>query len=161
MGYVAYEAATALDASLAVHPSNLPLAAFGVFKSSQPLTTLPTGPSGAAWLRPITSCKQYTDKVSQVKTFLGNGESYQVNLTHTLKGRYEGEPLDLFAKLYAAQPTVFSAFIHLNDLVIASVSPELFFALDGNQITTQPMKGTAPRASNAAEDLQNLSLIHI
>ena len=155
VGYVAYEAATALDASLAVHPSNLPLAAFGVFKSSQPLTTLPTGPSGAAWLRPITSCKQYTDKVSQVKTFLGNGESYQVNLTHTLKGRYEGEPLDLFAKLYAAQPTVFSAFIHLNDLVIASVSPELFFALDGNQITTQPMKGTAPRASNAAEDLRN------
>ena len=155
VGYVAYEAASALDASLAVHPSARPLAVFGIFKSCQRMTTLPSRKASAAWLRPSTSCEQYTQKIQTIKTLLANGESYQVNLTHTLQGTYEGEPLDLFATLYDAQPTAYAAFIHLNDLAIASVSPELFFCLDGNQITTQPMKGTAPRASDAQEDLAN------
>ncbi len=155
VGYVAYEAASALDASLAVHPSNLPLAVFGIFESCQRLTTLPSRQSSAAWLRPVMSCEQYTNKIQKIKTLLSHGESYQVNLTHTLQGSYEGEPLDLFAALYDAQPTAYAAFIQLNDLAIASVSPELFFCLDGNQITTQPMKGTAPRAANVEEDLAN------
>ena len=155
VGYVAYEAASALDMSLAVHPSTQPLAVFGIFKSCQRLTTLPSNKPSAAWLRPVMSCEHYTNKIQTIKTLLAHGESYQVNLTHTLQGTYEGEPLDLFAALYAAQPTAYAAFLHLNDLAIASVSPELFFCLDGDQITTQPMKGTAPRASNAEEDLAN------
>ena len=155
VGYVAYEAASALDTSLAVHPSTQPLAVFGIFKSCQRLTTLRSNKPSAAWLRPVMSCEHYTNKIQTIKTLLAHGESYQVNLTHTLQGTYEGEPLDLFAALYAAQPTAYAAFLHLNDLAIASVSPELFFCLDGDQITTQPMKGTAPRASNAEEDLAN------
>ena len=155
VGYVAYEAASALDTSLAVHPSKRPLAVFGIFKSCQRLTTLPSNKPSAVWLRPVMSCEQYTSKIQAIKTLLAHGESYQVNLTHTLQGSYEGEPLDLFATLYDAQPTAYAAFLHLNDLTIASVSPELFFCLDGDQITTQPMKGTAPRASNAEEDLAN------
>jgi len=155
VGYVAYEAASALDTSLTVHPSKRPLAVFGIFTSCQRLTTLPSNKPSAVWLRPVMSCEQYTSKIQAIKTLLAHGESYQVNLTHTLQGSYEGEPLDLFATLYDAQPTAYAAFLHLNDLAIASVSPELFFCLDGDQITTQPMKGTAPRASNAEEDLAN------
>lgn len=155
VGYVAYEAASALDTSLTVHPSTRPLAVFGIFKSCQRLTTLPSNKPSAVWLRPVMSCEQYSSKIQAIKTLLAHGESYQVNLTHTLQGTYEGEPLDLFATLYDAQPTAYAAFLHLNDLAIASVSPELFFCLDGDQITTQPMKGTAPRASNAEEDLAN------
>ena len=155
VGYVAYEAASALDTSLTVHPSKRPLAVFGIFTSCQRLTTLPSNKPSAVWLRPVMSCEQYTSKIQAIKTLLAHGESYQVNLTHTLQGTYEGEPLDLFATLYDAQPTAYAAFLQLNDLAIASVSPELFFCLDGDQITTQPMKGTAPRAVNAEEDLAN------
>ncbi|MDC1327833.1 aminodeoxychorismate synthase component I [Pseudomonadales bacterium] len=155
VGYVAYEAASALDTSLAVHPSTQPLAVFGIFTSCQRLTTLPSNKPSAVWLRPVMSCEQYSSKIQAIKTLLAHGESYQVNLTHTLQGTYEGEPLDLFATLYDAQPTAYAAFLQLNDLAIASVSPELFFCLDGDQITTQPMKGTAPRAVNAEEDLAN------
>jgi para-aminobenzoate synthetase / 4-amino-4-deoxychorismate lyase len=151
VGYVAYEAASALDTSLTVHPSKRPLAVFGIFTSCQRLTTLPSNKPSAVWLRPVMSCEQYTSKIQAIKTLLAHGESYQVNLTHTLQGTYEGEPLDLFATLYDAQPTAYAAFLQLNDLAIASVSPELFFCLDGDQITTQPMKGTAPRAVNAEE----------
>jgi len=155
VGYVAYEAASALDTSLTVHPSTQPLAVFGIFTSCQRLTTLPSNKPSAVWLRPVMSCEQYSSKIQAIKTLLAHGESYQVNLTHTLQGTYEGEPLDLFATLYDAQPTAYAAFLQLNDLAIASVSPELFFCLDGDQITTQPMKGTAPRAVNAEEDLAN------
>ncbi|MDV2687371.1 chorismate-binding protein, partial [Alkalihalophilus lindianensis] len=35
---------------------------------------------------------------------------------------------------------------------MASVSPELFFRLDGRTLTTRPMEGTRPRGATAEED---------
>ncbi len=37
-------------------------------------------------------------------------------------------------------------------LVLCSASPELFFALEGERLTTRPMKGTAPRGRSVPED---------
>jgi para-aminobenzoate synthetase/4-amino-4-deoxychorismate lyase len=48
----------------------------------------------------------------------------------------------------------YAAYIDTGAHAIASLSPELFFALDGERITTRPMKGTAPRGLTRADDLQ-------
>ena len=42
-----------------------------------------------------------------------------------------------------AQESAYAAFVDTGDLSICSVSPELFFALDGATLTSRPMKGTA------------------
>jgi para-aminobenzoate synthetase/4-amino-4-deoxychorismate lyase len=50
------------------------------------------------------------------------------------------------------QRTPYSAYIRTGGRAILSFSPELFFHLDGQRITTQPMKGTAPRGRTLRED---------
>jgi hypothetical protein len=51
-----------------------------------------------------------------------------------------------------AQQAEYAAFINTGRFVISSASPELFFQLDGEQLTAKPMKGTAPRGRTLAED---------
>jgi para-aminobenzoate synthetase/4-amino-4-deoxychorismate lyase len=55
--------------------------------------------------------------------------------------------------MVAAQPHSFGAWFDLGEAQLASVSPELFFARLGSQVTARPMKGTAPRGRSSAEDL--------
>ena len=46
----------------------------------------------------------------------------------------------------------YHAFIETGEGTLLSLSPELFFALHGGHVTTQPMKGTAPRGDTPEED---------
>jgi para-aminobenzoate synthetase component 1 len=46
----------------------------------------------------------------------------------------------------------FSAMFNWGDKYLMSASPERFLKKKGNKIISQPMKGTAPRSANPAED---------
>lgn len=50
----------------------------------------------------------------------------------------------------------FSAFIKNKEFYTLCNSPERFLRISGNQMLSQPIKGTAPRSSDAQLDLQNL-----
>lgn len=54
-----------------------------------------------------------------------------------------------------AQASNYCAYINTGDHSILSASPELFFHLEGDQITTRPMKGTTKRGKSFAEDSEN------
>jgi para-aminobenzoate synthetase/4-amino-4-deoxychorismate lyase len=58
----------------------------------------------------------------------------------------------LYAQLALAERVPYAAFIEIDDWAVLSLSPELFFRRDADRLTTQPMKGTAPRGRWAAED---------
>jgi para-aminobenzoate synthetase/4-amino-4-deoxychorismate lyase len=77
-----------------------------------------------------------------------------VNFSFRLRAPFTGDLLSLFWQLYARQPVPYAAYINTGTHAIASLSPELLFALEGEQITTRPMKGTAPRGRTLADDLQ-------
>ncbi len=51
----------------------------------------------------------------------------------------------LFRSLLANQGTDFGAYLNTGAFDVLSVSPELFFRLDGDTVTSRPMKGTAAR----------------
>jgi para-aminobenzoate synthetase/4-amino-4-deoxychorismate lyase len=81
------------------------------------------------------------------------GEIYQVNHTARWRGQLRhGGALDLFTRLRREQPAAYSAFIDCGDQQVLSVSPELFFDWNGEQVLTRPMKGTAPRGRNERDD---------
>src|SRR5204863_6684761 len=84
--------------------------------------------------------------------YVGIGDTYQVNYTFDLQGRFSGDPFSLFADLAAAQRGCCSAFIQTGSHAICSASPELFFTRDTGTIETRPMKGTARRGRTVAED---------
>jgi para-aminobenzoate synthetase/4-amino-4-deoxychorismate lyase len=103
---------------------------------------------------PTLTRGEYARALCAIHEAIGAGEVYQVNYTFRLRAPYEGDLLPLFWQLYERQPVPYAAYLDTGAHAIASLSPELFFALDGERITTRPMKGTAPRGLTRADDLQ-------
>jgi para-aminobenzoate synthetase / 4-amino-4-deoxychorismate lyase len=77
------------------------------------------------------------------------GELYQANLCVRLESRYDGDPLDLFARAVPRARPRFGAFVG----GIVSLSPERFLRRDGREVWTEPVKGTRPR-TGSDEDRQ-------
>jgi para-aminobenzoate synthetase / 4-amino-4-deoxychorismate lyase len=151
IGYLAYEAAPAFDPALKVHATDLPLLLFGLYVAGQDYELSPPV-SNMPHLSAQISPADYGLQVDRVKHYLEQGDSYQVNLTHRLSAAFTGDAEALFAALFEQQPAPGSLFLCNQDLAICSVTPELFFALDGEQIRMEPMKGTRPRGSDPEHD---------
>jgi para-aminobenzoate synthetase/4-amino-4-deoxychorismate lyase len=159
-GFIAYEAAPAFDAALVAHDPGLgplPLMWFGVFEGrrERPASRLAWPEAGAfrvgEW-QALVSRDEYLAGVEKIRDLIAAGDTYQVNYSLPLEARFEGCPDAWFQHLCAGQPTAHGAIITLGETAIVSVSPELFFRLDGDRVVTRPMKGTAARGRWAAED---------
>jgi para-aminobenzoate synthetase/4-amino-4-deoxychorismate lyase len=153
-GYVAYEAAGAFDAVLKTRPpGEAPLVWFGVFDEPQPGPP----PGGrrrkyAAGWKPTMARDAYMEAIETIKRHLADGDTYQVNFTYRLRTAFDGDPREYFGMLARDAAAHYSAFIDTGSLAICSVSPELFFRLDGRKLESLPMKGTAPRALTPSAD---------
>lgn len=155
VGFVSYEAAPAFDPSLPVHNAAGSLLCFAIFDSFHSIS-LPAGTQGLATnLRPTLSRANYLRAITQIKKHLEAGDSYQVNYTHQLAEKVSSDSIDsqeIFFTLYEQQPSPRSIYFQTDQLTLCSVSPELFFQLDGERISMEPMKGTRPRHSDPRID---------
>ncbi len=97
---------------------------------------------------------EFIRRVEQAQRYIRTGDIYQVNLSHRLAVRWPSSGWELFRNLCAASPAPFSAFLDCGEFQIASSSPELFLRLSGPHIQTRPIKGTRPRSSVPARDVQ-------
>ncbi|MCS7063298.1 MAG: anthranilate synthase component I family protein [Methylacidiphilales bacterium] len=87
----------------------------------------------------------YTCLVEKAKDYIASGDIYQVNLAHIFSTSAVAFPYLLFEELMKISPAPGAAFLDFEDEIILSASPELYFKINGNLITTQPIKGTRPR----------------
>jgi len=162
-GMLTYEAAPGLDAALRVRPrpggdpfDELPLAWFALFEARQE-TSLPAPPddpspaSADAWA-PSIERDAYDAAIARIHEHVAAGDTYQVNFTLRLRATVAGDPKGLYRDLCYAQRGAYAAYLDLGRYQILSASPELFFRIDGNGVSTKPMKGTAPRGRWLAED---------
>ncbi len=87
----------------------------------------------------------------RVVDYILAGDIFQANLSQRLRAELPAglAPLDLFGRLCAGNPAPFAAYLKLDDLVIASSSPERFLRLSGDEVETRPIKGTRPRGARA------------
>jgi para-aminobenzoate synthetase/4-amino-4-deoxychorismate lyase len=162
VGMVAYEAAPAFDVALKVRgDGGVPLAWFAVF--DEPLTEAAAAPNTAqppiSW-QPSIDRRRFDADIAAIRRAIGDGETYQVNHTLRLHGRYDGDGLGLFERLRSAQPNSYAAYLDMGRWSVLSVSPELFFRRDGGTLTTRPMKGTVRRGRWPAEDAQLADWLH-
>lgn len=157
-GYVAFDAAPSFDQSLVAHRDRtLPLAWFGVFKGRSPVERLGTkadagGYSTSRW-SPLVERSTYDAAFGSVIDHIGAGDVYQVNLTFPMRAAFSGDPSELYASMVDAQEAGYASHIWHDDVHVASVSPERFFAIDQGRIVTRPMKGTRQRGRWSNEDL--------
>ena len=160
-GFVAYEAAPAFDRALAAHPRDprLPLAWFAVFErriEGEPLEGLEEGEDDGAFelgeLRPDLSDAEYGAHVGRIRELIAAGDTYQVNHTFRLRGRFRGSAESLYRRLCLAQRAAYCAYLDLGEMAVVSASPELFFRWTNGEMELRPMKGTRPRGATADED---------
>ncbi|WP_010184399.1 aminodeoxychorismate synthase component I [Sphingomonas sp. PAMC 26605] len=159
-GYLSYEAGAAFEPTLGPPPvSDFPLAWFGLFADFAEIApaTVPDllpDPAGA-WIgasRPTIDRSRYDAQFSDVQARIAAGDLYQTNLTHLGQVAVLGDPLSLYARLRGTARAGFGALIDTGAATILSLSPELFFALEGETLTCRPMKGTARRGETPVAD---------
>ncbi len=156
-GYMAYELGYALEPKLkGLMPARRsgPLLQFGVFAGYTSGNISPSNDAGMPPLnlRPYWTEAEYTERFKRVIAYIEAGDVYQINLTFPLTGEYGGEADRLYAALRHRQPARFGGVISLGGPDIISLSPELFFAKAGDDITLRPMKGTARRQADPVQD---------
>ncbi len=161
-GYLAYEAGYALEPRLlqVARSDGAPLVVLGVFDAAEPAAPLLARAERAASgvdlapLVPGIARAAYDAAFARLHAYLQAGDCYQVNLTFPVHTRLRaGTPLGLYGALRARQPVGFGAYLELDDgRFIVSRSPELFFRLTDGILESRPMKGTAPRSADAAQD---------
>lgn len=154
-GFVSYEAAPAFDAALAVAPADdFPLLCFGLFDAPEVVAAPGGGADPAApapgWSAAISE-DGYRDSIARIRRHIAAGDIYQVNRTLRLTAPWT-DPMALFLRLSAAQPTAYRALVDVGRWCVGSVSPELFFDWQDGRIVSRPMKGTRPRGRWPDED---------
>jgi len=153
-GWASYEAAPAFDRALsAQRPSAVPLVCFGLFRSAEVAPPLadPDLPTPITWT-PALSADQHARGVAAVREAIAAGETYQVNYTFRMHAAMGGPMEQLYAHLAREAAAPYAAFIDTGAWQLLSLSPELFFQVDGRRVITRPMKGTAARGRWAEED---------
>lgn len=97
--------------------------------------------------------KEYLDKIAALREHIRNGECYEINFcSEGFCEDVELDPLVAFRRLNAASPAPFAACYRLEDLHLMCASPERYLRKTGSRLISQPIKGTARRGVNDAED---------
>lgn len=98
---------------------------------------------------------EYLHHIATIKDYLLDGDCYQVNFTQRYRAPFNGSPVAAFTRLRHAVPSPFCAYIDLGSHQILSMSPERFVQCTEGFVTTQPIKGTRPRADDPQQDRAN------
>jgi para-aminobenzoate synthetase/4-amino-4-deoxychorismate lyase len=154
-GYIAYEAGPAFDPAFRACASGpLPLIHFGLHRAPR-LEPLPP-PRAAARPRyhwtPSVARNDYDAAIARIRRLIEEGEAYQVNYTLRLRAPIEEPPWELFLRAVDANAPRHGAYLDCGRFVICSASPEMFLRIDGEELTSRPMKGTAGRGLWLAQD---------
>lgn len=161
-GFLSFESAPAFDKAHQINSTQVkfPLLWFGIyprarkFSFPKPDTIKPE----VSWL-PTTDRETYNEAIDRIKEHIRTGQTYQVNYTMRLRTNFKTDPWKFFIHLAQIQNN-YAAYIDIGRYVIASVSPELFFKLDGESITARPMKGTIKRGRFTIEDKEKSNWLY-
>jgi para-aminobenzoate synthetase/4-amino-4-deoxychorismate lyase len=164
-GFFAYELGYCLEPKLAAlmpQDRRQPLLWMGLYREPRRFREADTrswldahggqGPSSISALELSWTRDEYADAFVKVQDYIAAGDVYQINLTLKYLFAFSGDPVALYAALRRKQRVEYGALIAAGDFNVLSLSPELFFRRQGKQVTSRPMKGTAPRGRNPRED---------
>lgn len=95
----------------------------------------------------------YLDHIEKIKQHIKRGDVYEMNFCQEFfSENAKIDPLTTYKHLTEISPTPFSGFFKIENKYILSATPERFLSKRGNILTSQPIKGTAKRSKDLAED---------
>ena len=104
-------------------------------------------------VQPRISKESYVKKVSTLLDHLHRGDLYEANFCMEFYAENTTiNPLDKFDKLNAISQTPFAVYFKNNQQFLLSATPERYLRKEGEQLISQPIKGTAKRFQDKTED---------
>ena len=98
------------------------------------------------------SKQQFIENVKKAKTYIEEGDIFQVVLSQRLTATIEGDPFSLYRKLRVKNPSPYMYYFDFDGYSIAGVSPESLIKVKDRQVITNPIAGTRPRGANTEQD---------
>lgn len=114
----------------------------------------PPADSGDTAFRSECTEAEFSNRVSQVQSYIRDGDTFQTNISQRLRAPATVHPVDAFAALRKVNPAPYSALLEFPGIDLVSASPELLLEVNGEQVITEPIAGTRPRGSTAEADDQ-------
>ena len=112
--------------------------------------------SSVVTVQPRISKESYVKKVSTLLDHLHRGDLYEANFCMEFYAENTTiNPLDKFDKLNAISQTPFAVYFKNNQQFLLSATPERYLRKEGEQLISQPIKGTAKRFSDSNEDQES------
>jgi len=95
----------------------------------------------------------YFEKVNKVLQHIHRGDIYEANFCQEFYAENTTiQPLEIYNKLDAISKPPFATFLKIDDKYLLSASPERYLKKEGTSVISQPIKGTAKRSGDIAED---------
>ena len=98
----------------------------------------------------------YEEAVQKTIKHIHQGDIFEANISQCFETPRPTtlDPYLLYQHLRSINPTPFSAYLNLPNVILASTSPECFLKMQQNSVQTFPIKGTRRRSSNPTIDSQ-------
>lgn len=170
VGWLGYEAARGMvphpsDTHWRHHDDRLPLVWFALL-DELPAAGPVTWPSiaeagygvGEQWTASLDG-HTFPAAVDDIRRRIERGDFYQCNLTTQFSTRFTGDPRGAYRDLVLAMRPAYAMFVVTDDFAVCSASPELMVRLDGDVLTCEPMKGTAPASADVDEDAATVAVL--
>ena len=101
--------------------------------------------------------EEYISIVKKAKSYIKEGDIFQVVLSQKFKSKFELHPFSLYRSLRRINPSPFLFFLNFDDFSVVGSSPEILIKLSEDNVTLRPIAGTRPRGGNEEEDKENSS----
>ena len=111
-----------------------------------------TIPLDLSLIKNIPNPKNYEKSINVIKSYLAQGDSYQINFTQPKKYQLKGNPFDIYLSMREKIKPNCGMYVNLGGMQILSYSPETFFQTHDGIIESFPMKGTRPRSYDIIQD---------
>lgn len=108
-------------------------------------------------INPRMTRKEYSLAFNKAQEHISRGDVYELNLCQEFYAEnIDINPFDAYQKLNQLSPNPFSCFFKTDSHSILSASPERFLGKRGNEIFSQPIKGTSERGTTVEKDIENM-----
>ncbi|QIB73340.1 anthranilate synthase component I family protein [Halogeometricum borinquense] len=94
----------------------------------------------------------FRDRVSAVKRYIREGDTFQANISQRLVAPAVVHPVAAYRALRQVNPAPYSGLVEFPEADLVSASPELLVHVEGDRLVTEPIAGTRPRGATEAED---------
>ncbi|MGI9862192.1 anthranilate synthase component I [Moorella naiadis] len=117
--------------------------------------SLPAGrppmPAGIPWQASV-SREDFIKMVTKAKEYIAAGDIFQVVLSQRLSLPFRGDPLAVYRRLRALNPSPYMFYLNFPEVQLVGASPEMLVRVEKGVIDYRPIAGTRPRGHTAAED---------